>query len=201
MVVRRTVLLLVVAAVLAACTRGTDEQPPSPEPTVPPSTVTLPAESTTTTVAGFEVPAVVDVPYVQRVVDEIYRLEGEAARYIYARKLPDAEFNARIEAIFGEPALEETKKLYGRGAASGFDTFADPPGNPKVKVRSVVQATPSCILVRADLDFRPLFIGAERTEPNGVVLLSVAEVLPFNLTGWGVVAAGTIPPGEELKRC
>lgn len=200
--VRRGVAVLLLSLVLGACVRGTAEPPPSA--TVPPLTLSTTATTvvaTTTTTLGFEVPAVIDVPYVQRVVDEIYRLEGEAARYIYAKRLPDAEFNERLEAIFGEPELEESKSLYGQGAASGFVTFRSPPGDPRARVRAIVEATASCILVRADLDFRPLFTGTDRTQPGAVVQLSSADVLPLNPTGWGVVLAGVPLPDQEIKAC
>ena len=201
---RRRLAVLALGTLLVACSGDPSAPPPpsseplGPAPTESPST-TLAA--TTSTTLGFTTPAVIDVPYVQRVLDEIYRLDGEAARYIYAKRLPDAEFNARLEAIFGEPALGEAKSLYGQGAARGFDNFANPPGNPKIQVRSIVETTPSCILVRASLDFRPLFVGADRTQPDGVVQLSLADVLPLNPTGWGVVLAGTPLPGQELRAC
>lgn len=192
---------MVLAAGLVGCTGGGSTPPPAA--TVPPITV----EASTTTVAttsttlGFAIPTTIDVPYVQRVLDEIYRLEGEAARHIYANKVPDAEFNARVEAIFGEPALGEAKSLYGRGAARGFDTFADPPGDPKVKVRDVVEATTTCILVRADLDFSPLFKSAVAAQPGDVIILSPGDILPFNPTGWGIVEAGVPASGRELTAC
>jgi len=195
---------LALALVLVACTGGTKSPPPPTSVTTQPVPVdTAPATSapTTSTLLDFERPIAIDVPYVQRVLDEIYRLEGEAARYIYAKGVPDAEFNARLEAIFGDPALEATKSLYGQGAAQRFDTFANPPGTPKVKVRSVVEATAECILVTASLDFRPLFKGADRTEPDGVIILSIGEVLPLNPTGWGVVSAGKPNAGMELTAC
>lgn len=141
----------------------------------------------------------IDVAYVQRVVDEIFRLDGEAARYVHVKRVPDAEFNARLEAIFGDPALEEAKTLYGRGAADGFVSFANPPGDPQVKIKSIEQSTPTCILALADLDFRPLFVGADRLIRGGVVVLSSADRLPLNPTGWGVVAAGTPVPGKETS--
>jgi hypothetical protein len=189
--------------VLVACSRGSGEEPPTPETSEAATTFTSPTTlvPATSTTLGFERPATIDVPYVQRVVDEIYRLEGEAARYIYAKKVPDAEFNARLEAIFGEPELEEAKSLYGRIAASGFETFANPPGNPSVKVVSILDTTSTCILARADLDFRPLFIGSDRTDIGGILELSPADVLPHNPTSWGVVAAGKPVAGQDLSSC
>lgn len=189
--------------VLAACSGRAAEQPTGTSTSIePPSTTTAPTTvaPTTSTSLGFERPAIIDVPYVQRVVDEIYRLEGEAARHLYANKVPDAEFNDRLEAILGEPALKDAKSVFGRASADGLRIFADPPGDPVVKIRSIVEFTQTCILARADLDFRPLFKDAERRQPDGLVQLNPGDVLPLNPTGWGVVGAGVLAPGQEGKR-
>jgi len=45
----------------------------------PEVTILVPAP-TTTSASSFEVPAEVDVPYVQRVLKTIYHLDGEATR-------------------------------------------------------------------------------------------------------------------------
>lgn len=195
-------VLLASTTVLAACTGGADP-PAASTSTEPPSTTITPTTvaPTTSTSLGFEKPATIDVPYVQRVVDVLFHLEGEAARHIHSNRVPDAEFNERLEAIFGEPALEEAKTFYGRGAARGFDNFADPPGDPSVRVKSLVASTPACILVRAALDYRPMFRGASRTEPDGFVRLSPGDVLPLNPTGWGIVGAGRPAPGKEATTC
>lgn len=197
--VRRSVAVLLLF--LAAC--GRSQPPPPSDPIDPLPTDALPTTvpATTSTSVGFETPSIVDAPYVQRVVDELFRLEGEAARYLYAKKQPDAEFNARLDAILGEPALATAKTFYGRGAAEGFTNFANPPGNPKAKVQTVLEATPECILVRASIDFRPLFIEADRTDPNGFIQLHLADLLPLNLTGWGIVGAGVPADPKEVPRC
>jgi len=196
---------LALALVLVACTGGTKSPPPPPTSiaTQPTPVETAPTTSapTTTTSLGFERPIVIDVPYVQRVLDEIYRLDGEAARYIYAKGVPDAEFNARLGAVFGGPALEESKSVYGQAAAQRFTTFANPPGNPKMVVQKVIEATSDCILVTASLDFRPLYKASDLTEPAGVVILRTADILPLNPTGWGVVEAGKPTQGRALTAC
>ena len=201
-IMRTAAASLALALVLGACTDG------SPNPLPPTSVTTQPAPvdtasttsaPTTSTSLGFERPIAIDVPYVQRVLDEIYRLEGEAARYIYAKGVPDAEFNERLKAIFGEPALGEAKSLFGQQAAQRFTRLANPPGNPRIVVRAILEMGDDCIVVRGDLDFRPLYKVKERTIPNGVVVLRPADVLPLNPTGWGVVAAGTPLPNQEGK--
>ena len=167
----------------------------------PPPTATAPVESTTTTGSPFAVPAVIDLPYVQRVLETIYHLDGEAARHVYAKKAPDAELNERLEAIFGGPALTEAARVYGENAAEGFVFFARPPGDPKVRVVEIIQAMPRCMILRADLDFGPIYKERPARQPQAVIQLRRADVLPFNPTGWGVVAAGTPEPGTNIRVC
>ncbi len=159
------------------------------------------AELTTTTALSFAVPSVIDLPYVQRVLEAIYHLDGEAARYIYAKKLPDAEFNERLEAIFGGQRLIEAKRVYGENAAEGFALFASPPGDPAVAVVGIVQATPTCMIVRANLDYRPQYQQSRPAEPTSVIQLARADVLSFNPTGWGIVGAGVPEPGQDVRKC
>lgn len=192
----RTWLLLLVVCV--GC-RGSADPLPTTTTTLLPTT-TAPAPTTTTT-AGFAVPAVIDLPYVQRVLETIYHLDGEATRYLYARKLPDAQFNERLEAIFGGQALTEAKRVLGENTAEGFAVFADPPGDAIVRAVDIVQATPRCMIIRADLDYGPQYKEPRPRQPQAIIQLAPAEVLPFNPTGWGIVGAGTPLPDQDLAKC
>ena len=170
---------------------------PSPAPTVTPTL----AEPTTTAPSSFAVPAVIDLPYVQRVLETIYHLDGEAVRHVYAKKVPDAELYERLEAIFGGEALAEAKRVLGENAAEGFVVFANPPGDAKVRAIEIIQATQSCMVIRADLEYSPQFRETRPPQPEVVIQLGRAEVLPLNPTGWGVLFAGQPDPGENVKVC
>lgn len=194
-------LLLSLLCLLGACRDSAGSVPTTTAAEPVPTTATTIPEPTTTTALSFAVPAVIDLPYVQRVLEAIYHLDGEAARYVYARKLPDAEFNKRLEAIFGRQALEEAKQIMGENAAVGFVRFADPPADPIVRAIDIVQAGARCIVVRAMLDFRPYYKASRPAQPQSVIQLTRFEVLPHNPTGWGVVAAGTPDPGTNIRVC
>ncbi len=160
-------------------------------------------EPTTTTITTdpFAVPAVVDLPYVQRVLETIYRLSDEATRYAYATKVPDAELSERLDAIFGGPALEEAKRVLSENAAEGYVRLANPPGDAEVRAVDILQATSTCMVVRANLDFGSYYKDPPPAPPQGVVQLSKADVLPFNPTGWGVLVAGDPQPGTNTRVC
>jgi hypothetical protein len=196
--VHRWLLLLALLAVASCRDSGAAPPPTTTTTLLPETTVTQPA---TTTTLGFEVPAVIDVEYVQRVLETIYHLDGEATRRIYANKLPDADFNARLEAIYGDPMLSQAKRILGENAAEGFTRFANPPGDAVVRVVEVIQATPDCIVARANLDYRPQYNTPIAAEPQAVIQLARADVIAYNPTGWGVVVAGSPDPGTDVGIC
>lgn len=147
-------------------------------------------------------PAVIDLPYVQRVLEAIYHLDGEATRHVYATKAPDAESDERLEAIFGGPRLVSAKRVLQEDAANGFSTYADPPGDANVRAKEIIQATPTCMVVRADLDYGPQFREYRPPEPPAVIQLVTADILPYDPTGWGIVGAGApVDPGANLRAC
>jgi hypothetical protein len=194
--VHRWLLLLVFLAAASCRDSGTD--PPVTTMLLPETTVTQPA---TTTTLGFEIPAVIDLPYVQRVLETIYHLDGEATRHAYAKKTVDAELYERLEAIFGGEALEESKRILGENAAEGFAVFANPPGDPKVRAVEVLQATTKCIVVRADLDFGPYYKDQRPPPTQSLIQLAPADVLPLNPTRWGILVAGQPRPGTNTRVC
>ena len=108
---------------------------------------------------------------------------------------------ARLEAIFGRAALAEAKQVLAEHAVQQFVKFADPPGDAFVRAVDLIQVTDRCMVVRADLDYRPQFKGTLSAEPQAVIQLRRFEILPFNPTGWGVVVAGDPEPGQDLKAC
>lgn len=192
--------LVLLLLTVAGC-RGSADPSPTTVPSPLPETTVATAVPATTTTAGFEVPAVIDLPYVQRVLETIYHLDGEAARYAYAKKLVDAELYERLEAIFGGQTLDDAKRVLGENAAQGFARFANPPGDATVRVVDIVQATDRCLVIRADLDFGPQYNEVRPRQPQAVLQLRRAEVLPLNPTGWGVVVAGEPEAGTDIRVC
>jgi len=189
---------------LAGCSASSGGGVPTTTTTLLPpleTTTTVLAPTSSTVAAAFAIPAVVDLPYVQRVLETIYHLEGEATRHAYAMRGPDAESDERLVAILGNPSLANTKKILRDNAADGFRVFADPPGDARVRAVEIIQAASTCMVIRADLDFGPQFKEYRPPQPQSVIQLERAEVLPYNPTGWGVVVAGAPNPGQDLRVC
>lgn len=197
---RRWLLVLSLVVLLGGC-RSASGGGPTTTIFASPSTSSTAVQPTTTSATSFEMPAVIDLAYVQRVLETIYHLEGEATRHVYAKKVPDAEMNERLEAILGGPRLAEAKQVLGRNAAEGFVRFANPPGDAEVRAVEIIQATASCMVVRADLEYGPHYKEPGPPQPQAIIQLGRAKVGPLNPTGWGVLFAGRPDEGQNLKVC
>ncbi len=193
--------LLVLLLLLAGCRASSGRSTTTTSVVAPAETTTTTAATTTTTLSEFAVPAVIDLPYVQRVLEAIYHLDGEATRHAYATKAVDAEVDQRLEAIFGDPVLTNAKRALRESAAEGFSVFANPPGDAKVRAVEIIQATPTCIIVRANLDYGPQFKEYRPPRPEAIIQMARADILPYNPTGWGVTVAGEPRPGQNLRVC
>ena len=192
--------LPLILCLAAACGRAAGPERATTTTSLPEVSIVEPT-TTTTSASSFEVPAEVDRAYVQRVLETIYHLDGEATRRAYASKSIDLEVVARLRAIFAGSRLAKAKEVLAENAVEGFVRFADPPADAFVRVVELIQVTARCMVVRADLDYRPQFKGELSPEPQAVIQLRRFDVLPFNPTGWGVVVAGDHEPGQNLKVC
>ena len=92
----------------------------------------------TTTVGVDQVPAVIDVAYVQRVMDALDRVLGDAIRALVAAREPNREFYDRLRAVYGDPEFARKEEAFGRTAARGLATIRVDPGNPQTQVTRVI---------------------------------------------------------------
>ena len=147
--------VLVVAALLAgSCSgggSGGDDDGRSGA-TVPEDTAS--ASSTTTVADGageFAVPAVIDEAYVNRVLAELDRVQGDVFRRIVATGSFAQSELVPLRAVFNDPELS--------GQAQGFaslvgsiDKAKNPPGDNRTTVVRLLTARPECIYAETTID-------------------------------------------------
>src|SRR2546422_5012378 len=92
----------------------------------------------TTTVGVDQVPAVIDVAYVQRVMDALDQVLGDAIRALVAAREPNREFYDRLRAVYGDPEFAREEAAYGSAAARGLESMRTQPGNPMTRVDQLV---------------------------------------------------------------
>ena len=85
-------LLALAVTLLAACSSEDDAGPTATVPTAPPET--------TTTTFSYAVPEKIDVAYVERVMEALDHLDGEASRRVAQMRRFDEEFFKYYVAIY-----------------------------------------------------------------------------------------------------
>src|SRR5207244_4073688 len=108
------VVLLGVAMAAAACGggHGAGSDGVAGASTAAPSTAPATTSSTLTPVD--QVPAVITIEYVQRVMDALDKVEGDLTRKLYADKVPTPEWRNGLMAIFDGKAFDNAEASYGR---------------------------------------------------------------------------------------
>lgn len=117
------------------------------EPTTPAATIAAPSATPTTTPApepslpspspapeDYAVPAVIDEPYVQRVLQALYSLESEAVRQMVAAGEVTEEAAALLRAANRPVRIDPLLERYRGLAAQGFPGVLEEPGNQVVTV-------------------------------------------------------------------
>jgi hypothetical protein len=117
-----------------------------------------PATTTTTPLVPVDqVPAVIDAAYVQRVIDALDHVMGDAVRALVAAKAPDRAFYERLRAVYLDPEFERVQSSFGRSAANDLAGFSDTPGDPVTRIGRVITAANDCIFAEVDRDLGPAY--------------------------------------------
>lgn len=148
---RCVLLVLVLAALLGACFGRGGDGDHGTGPTVPPGGT---SSTTSTTAVSYDVPAVIDLAYVQRVVSAFDHALGDAIRVLVRDRAMSDEFLQYLVGLYTEPEFETQQRAWSESVASGFiERTASPPGDPKTTVFRLERSDPKCIIVRADRDY------------------------------------------------
>lgn len=147
---RRIAALGVATATLAvgACDRGADDAPRANDPST--------ASSTTSTVPrasdpSFAVPPTIDAAYVERVLAELDRVQGDVVRRIAETGAFAGGDVTPLRAIFLDPELRAQTEGF-RGLVQSRDRLRRPPGDNRSTVVRLVTARPECIYAETTVD-------------------------------------------------
>src|SRR5581483_8350103 len=93
----------------------------------------------------FSVPAHITVAYVQRVLNALDAVKGDAARLIIANKslVPDAVY--RLEAIDADRWFTEETSTWSDDLSNNLVGYRPDPGNEVDTVQRVISASPRCV--------------------------------------------------------
>jgi hypothetical protein len=160
---------------------------------------TVPPRPTATSVDVATVPATIDTAYVQKVMDALDQVLGDAIRDFAQNKGPTKRFNEVLTALYEGPEYDTVISLYGR-LATQFAVGNTPPvrgspGNPATRIESIVDSSPKCIVTDVNRSFETVFSApAPAGSTSGVVQLTrlKPDRDPFhrNPTPWAITAEG-----------
>jgi len=158
---------------------------------------TLPPEPPTTTTTAVDVtkvPAVIDVAYVQAVIDRLDVVIGDAVRVLVGNKgVPNAEFVQLLSAVYGDKQFQREQEDY--GSYTGLEPYPLKEGHPITKIVQLLGSSPTCMVVEAQRDYGPTYVSA----PTGRDTDAVMEFNPKhperdpgsrNPTMWAVTVEG-----------
>lgn len=174
-------------ALLAACNGGSDGGEGAASTTTEAPTTTA-AETTTTTSAPdpFTVPddpTDIDEAYVEAVLTELERINGDALRLAISEGLSPAVSDLLLSIYEPELGADQID-LLARSASEGFLSIRRPPGDVAVKVAVVHSGTVGCISVDASYDFSPVSENGETDLPLRVELRPQLAGHASNATPW-----------------
>ena len=152
--------------------------------TVAGGTATVPMAATTSTVDPWAVPAVIDVAYLQRVMDRLDQSLGDALRELVAAKSVDPKVDQILRSIYSDselPVAERDFQLHPGDLAE----FRAVPGNPTSQVSKVLSASAVCVYFYARRHFDAVFAHAIPDQDTyGWLAIERGSPSALNPTGW-----------------
>lgn len=183
--VRRVLGCAVVLLLAFTACNGGDDDTASPTTTAPSTTTTGPADP-------YAIPDTIDVAYVQRVIDKLDQVDGEATRIIVREGELVPAAADYLKAVYRGPELDAQLQLWLDDIGDGLDSYRRPPGDVTSAVERILHAAANCIAVATVRDFSATTANA--MPPRRTVLTlephaSNQDPLRLNTTPWMVTKA------------
>lgn len=191
-----------VALLVTGCTGGDggDEDAATTTTDAPTTTIVEPTTTTTTPPDPFTVPADpadIDEAYVEAVLTELERINGDALRLAVSEGLSPA-ITELIRSIHSPDSAALELQGYAIQATEGFPDVRPNPGDTVATVTSLLSASPSCISAEVRLDLSAVASGTEPIDLR-VELRPQAAGAPRNSTPW-VYWARDVASGDVQSR-
>lgn len=164
---------------------------------------TLPPEPKTTTTTGvsYDVPATIDQAYVQKVMQALDHVYGDAIRELKQTGQLDAKFQTLMLSIYTQHFYGLTTQAWAKEAAANLASVAATPGDPVTTVDRVIRADRECVFFAVTRNLQPLHsTPVEKTPPRYIALVpkpAGAAGLTANPTPWAMSFDGFRTDGLE----
>ena len=146
--------MVLVSVLATGCVGDGDDTSRSPSPTVR----TEPATTTAPVVPVDQVPAVIDIAYVQRVIDALDHVMGDAVRELVAARVPNRGFYERLRAVYLDPEFQGVESDLGYFAAKGLVDIRTTPSDPVTRIERLITGSDECIFAAVNRDLSGAFV-------------------------------------------
>lgn len=156
--------------------------------------------TTTSTTVSYEVPATIDLAYVNKVMKALDHVYGDAIRHLAQTKQLDPTFTKALASIYTPSESIAQQEIWSRQQQTdGFASVKVDGGDPMTVATRLAKASNACIVVAVDRTFQPAFSDNEAPLPNRYVALVPAAPAqrPVNPTGWAMTYDGFQKSGGE----
>jgi hypothetical protein len=181
--VRRLLPLLLLPALLSC---NGDGEGGAATTTAPPETTTSVATTTTVAPDPFSVPedpADIDAAYIEAVLAELERINGDALRLAVSEGLSPT-ISELLQSIYTPELFATEIQIISDLAGAGFEGVSPNPGDVRVSVDSVLSARSDCISADAIEDFSEIGPGGLAAARTRVELRRPPEPSNPNRTPW-----------------
>ncbi len=158
-------------------------------------TATVPRSTSTTD--PYAVPAIIDVPYLNRVFAALKKVNGDATRLIVANRRITPEAADLLHAVYADDEFKAQAEDWNNLIDGGLKTFRPNPGDRTTHVRQLLIVRSECLALSVDRDYSAL---AANPEAGASALVSLVPRPPnaVNPTPWAISAqykSGKLPCG------
>lgn len=159
----------------------------STTPPIAPTTITAPEDS-------FAVPDQIDADYVERVANELLRILGDGRRLAVQAGEVTLEVADRWNEVYEPSVAHSALAVLTDQADRGFPGIRSPPGDARISVSSVSEATPGCMVADVIMSLSDVRIEGDDTRPRIIVLWRgnvPASDREYNGTPWTLRSIST----------
>lgn len=183
--------LVLAPGLLAACGGG-NSAATGPQATVPDTTVGSPT--------SYAVPSHITNGYVQRVMNALDAIDGDATRLIVSQRalVPQAVY--RLRAINSDTWFTQVSATWADQLSSGLAHYRARPGNQKDKVERVISGRSDCVFAEIQSDYSAVSTAGHSVAVNFVQLLpepSGHDPKGLNPTPWLINIEGSNSRGLQ----
>ena len=181
------------SAGLAGCGGGKSAQAPQ---------ATVPSAATSVSSDPYAVPPKITAAYVQRVLNALDVVDGEATHLIVTNRALVPAAVTRLRAIDSDSWFTEVTDTWADDIGHGLTSYRPTPGDRKDNVKALLSGQATCVFAQVQSDFSAVASHPVAPETNYIQLVPLAagrDPAGYNPTPWMINVEGSNSQGLTPK--